>query len=51
MTGGGILQFAQSVVAGSGGSKFSKNDVKKVYFASRFQLPRVAVELMTIVLL
>jgi hypothetical protein len=37
VTGGGILQFAQSVVAaGSGGSKFSKNDVKKVYFASHF---------------
>ncbi|KAI9444928.1 Het-C-domain-containing protein [Lactarius indigo] len=30
VTGGGILQFAQSVVAaGSGGSKFSKSDVKK----------------------
>ncbi|KAH9004156.1 Het-C-domain-containing protein [Lactarius hatsudake] len=30
VTGGGILQFAHSVVAaGSGGSKFSKNDVKK----------------------
>jgi len=37
VTGGGILQFAQSVVAaGTGGSKFSKSDVKKVYFASHF---------------
>lgn len=35
VTGGGILQFAQSVVAaGSGGSKFSKSDVKKVYFGN-----------------
>lgn len=31
--GGGILQFAHSVLAsGSGGSKFSKADIKKVYF-------------------
>jgi hypothetical protein len=35
VTGGGILQFAHSVVAaGSGGSRFSKNDVKKVYFGN-----------------
>jgi len=33
-TGGGILQMAQSVMAAAGGSgsKFSKGDVKKVYF-------------------
>ncbi|KAF8273017.1 Het-C-domain-containing protein [Lactarius quietus] len=38
VTGGGILQLAHSVLAaGSGGSKFSKNDVKKVYFASHFR--------------
>jgi len=35
-TGGGILQMAQSVMAAAGGSgsKFSKGDVKKVYFGN-----------------
>jgi ATP-dependent protease HslVU (ClpYQ) peptidase subunit len=33
-TGGGILQFAQSVIAAGSGSKFSKADVKKVYFVN-----------------
>ncbi|KAI0274933.1 heterokaryon incompatibility Het-C [Gloeopeniophorella convolvens] len=33
--GGGILHFAQSLIAaGTGGSKFSKGDVKKVYFGN-----------------
>lgn len=37
--GGGLLGFAQSVLsAASGGKKFSKEDVKKVYFVSAIQL-------------
>ena len=33
--GGGLLEFAQTILsAGSGGSKFNKGDVKKVYFVS-----------------
>jgi len=33
--GGGILGFAQNVLsAATGGSKFSKEDVKHVYFVS-----------------
>lgn len=34
-TGGGLLGFAHSVLKqAAGGSKFSKSDVKKVYFVS-----------------
>ncbi|KAG6911350.1 hypothetical protein DXG01_001021 [Tephrocybe rancida] len=34
--GGGLLGFAQSVIqSASGGAKFSKSDIKKVYFVSR----------------
>ena len=33
--GGGILGFAQNVLsAATGGAKFSKEDVKRVYFVS-----------------
>lgn len=33
--GGGLLGFASSVLSsGSGGSKFDKGDIKKVYFVS-----------------
>ncbi|ETW86830.1 hypothetical protein HETIRDRAFT_121390 [Heterobasidion irregulare TC 32-1] len=33
--GGGLLEFAQTILsAGSGGSKFNKGDVKKVYFGN-----------------
>lgn len=35
--GGGLIGFAQSVLsAASGGAKFSKEDVKRVYFVSRY---------------
>ena len=34
-TGGGILGIAQSVISSvSGGAKFTKGDIKKVYFVS-----------------
>jgi Heterokaryon incompatibility protein Het-C len=39
--GGGLLGFAKSVIhSSSGGVKFSKSDVKKVYFVRSIILPR-----------
>jgi hypothetical protein len=41
--GGGILGFAQNVLsAATGGSKFSKEDVKRVYFVSVASYTRTA---------